>query len=135
MDAGFSAHQVAPGRDGLLRDRPDAPVWQPLFGYRRRAACRRHPHMAAHDGKLQFLLIGIGHRAGRFLRDAVRLPEDNPPLQKEPLPGLHGVGASLYDNEVTFGDNNSRPCLFKLLAYKKELPRQCGSSFCSGRFR
>ena len=59
--------------------------------------------MAAHDGKLQFLLIGIGHRAGRFLRDAVRLPEDNPPLQKEPLPGLHGVGASLYDNEVTFG--------------------------------
>ena len=79
--------------------------------------------MAAHDGKLQLLLAGIGNGTGRFLRDAVRLPEDNPSLQKEPLPGLHGVGASLYDNEVTFGDNNSRHCLSKLLAYKKELPR------------
>ena len=91
--------------------------------------------MAAHDGKLQFLLIGIGHRAGRFFWDAVWLPEGDPPFQEQPQPGPHGVGAGFHDDEVTFGDNNSRPCLFKLLAYKKELPRQCGSSFCSGRFR
>ena len=105
MDAGFSAHQVAPGRDGLLRDRPDAPVWQPLFGYRRRAACRRHPHvMAAHDGKLQLLLAGIGNGTGRFLRDAVRIPESDPPFQKQAQTGPHGVGAGLHDDEVTFGD-------------------------------
>ena len=79
--------------------------------------------MAAHDGKLQLLLAGIGNGTGRFLRDAVRIPEGDPPFQKQAQTGPHGVGAGLHDDEVTFGDNNSRHCLSKLLAYKKELPR------------
>ena len=60
--------------------------------------------MAAHDGKLQLLLAGIGNGTGRFLRDAVRIPEGDPPFQKQAQTGPHGVGAGLHDDEVTFGD-------------------------------
>ena len=59
---------------------------------------------ALKNSVLQLLLIGIGYGPGGLLLQDVRFPEGDSPVQEEPKPGPHGMGAGFHDHKLPLGD-------------------------------
>lgn len=60
--------------------------------------------VAPEDSTLQFPLAGIGHFSGGLLRNRVWFTKGDAPFQKQPQPGLHGMGSCFHDYEMSLGN-------------------------------
>lgn len=56
------------------------------------------------DGVLQLLPSGVVHPALAALRHLIGFPEGDPPVQEQPQPCPHGVGAGFHHHELPLGD-------------------------------
>lgn len=56
------------------------------------------------DGGLQLLPPGVVHFPLTMIWRLVRVPEGDAPIQEQPQPCPHGVGAGFHHNKFTLGD-------------------------------